>query len=371
MYANGQTLIHLFESKFPKYLAMPEDKIGLQAGTLQKEIKRVMIALEATEAVVDEAAAKEIDLLIVHHALIFRPLKHLRTDTPSGRVIEKLLKHDIAVYAAHTNLDIAEGGVNDLMAEALGLTECKPLEITYEEPLYKLVVFIPEDHHDQVLQALSAAGAGWIGNYSHCTFNLNGTGTFMPREGTNPFIGSQGKLEKVKEVRLETIVPESLRNKAVQKMIQAHPYEEPAYDLYPLALPGKKHGLGRIGRLPEELTLDELARKVKQAFAVDAVRVTGDGNRRIRKAAVLGGAGAKYVGAAQFAGADVLITGDIDYHTAQDALAAGMCLIDPGHHAEQMMKRGVANTLKQLLSDAKYSTEVIVSETNTDPFRFV
>lgn len=371
MYAKGQTVIQLFERKVPKYLAIPDDKIGLQVGSLQKEIKRVMVTLEVTEAVVDEAIAKQVDLIISHHALIYRPLSHLRTDTPSGRICEKLMKHDIAVYTAHTNLDIAEGGINDIMAKALGLTSCKPLDVTYQEPLYKLVTFVPKDYHEQVLQAVSSAGAGCIGQYSHCTFNLEGTGTFLPLEGTNPFIGKQGKLERVDEVRLETVVPQSLCKKVIQKLTHIHPYEEPAYDLYPLSIQGKNYGLGRVGRLAHEMRLEELAKEVKRAFQVNTVKITGDCNKMIRKVAVLGGAGARYVSKAQFAGADVLITGDIDYHTAQDALAAGMCLIDPGHHAEQMMKKEIATMLEQLLKEDKYCTAVIASDTDTDPFQYL
>ncbi|MBP1992836.1 Nif3-like dinuclear metal center hexameric protein [Paenibacillus eucommiae] len=369
MFAKGQTVIQLFEKLAPKHYAMSDDKIGLQLGTLQKEIRKVLIALDVTDAVVEEAINEGIDLIIAHHAIIYRPLPHLQTDTPAGRLYEKLIKHDIAVYIAHTNLDVAEGGVNDMLVQALGLTELSSLEDVHTDKLKKLVVFVPQTHHQQVLDALFTAGAGWVGQYSSCSFSTPGTGTFLPQEGTTPFIGEAGKLERAQEVRVETIVPESLQRKAVQVMIKAHPYEEVAYDLYPLELAGKVHGLGRVGKLPGGATLRELAELTKQAFDVPAVRVVGDLSRPICKVAVLGGAGSRYVRHALFAGADVLVTGDIDYHTAHDAAAAGIALIDVGHNVEKIMKRGVADYLAAQL--VKTQTQVIASQVETEPFQFL
>jgi dinuclear metal center YbgI/SA1388 family protein len=371
MLAKGQTVIQLMERLAPKHYAVPDDKIGLQLGTVQKEIRKVLVALDVTEEVVDEAVHEQVDLIIAHHAIIYRPLAHIQTDTPMGRLYEKLIKHDIAVYIAHTNLDVADGGINDMMAEALGLTGLTHLEDVHTEKLKKLVVFVPEDHHEKVLHALFSAGAGWIGQYSHCSFNIEGTGTFLPQEGSDPFIGKPGKLEKVKEIRIETVVPASIERKAIQAMLKAHPYEEVAYDLYPLDLNGRTFGLGRVGKLSEALTLRELTNKVKQVFEVPTVRVVGDVERQVKKVAVLGGSGSRYVRHALFAGADVLITGDIDYHTAHDALAAGLAIIDPGHNVEKIMKRKVADYLRKTLSEHKYATEVIASRIDTEPFQFL
>lgn len=369
MFAKGQTIAQMIEQLAPKHLAEEWDKIGLQIGTLHKEIKKVLVALEITDEVASEAVELGADLIIVHHPLIFRPLTHVVTDFAQGRKIETLIKHDIAVYAAHTNLDIADGGMNDWMAEALGLAEVKPLKPAYEEKLYKLVVFVPTDHHERVLQALFEAGAGWIGNYSNCSFNLEGTGTFRPEEGTDPFIGKQGTIEYVKEIRIETIVPEHVRKAVISAMLKAHPYEEVAYDLYPLALQGRTFGLGRVGKLPEPETLSQFVDRVKEAFGVSFARVTGSLDKEVRKVAVLGGSGAKYVRDAVRSGADVFVTGDIDYHTAQDALADGICLVDPGHHAEVLMKERVAEYLQGKLTEAGYDTQVVVSQVATDPFQ--
>ncbi|MFC0216309.1 Nif3-like dinuclear metal center hexameric protein [Paenibacillus chartarius] len=372
MLVKGQTVIQLFEAWCPKHIvAMPDDKIGLQLGTLQKEITGILTALDVTEEVVEEAIRIGANLIIAHHAIIFRPLAHIQTDTPAGRLYEKLIKHDIAVYIAHTNLDVADGGVNDMLADALGIQVKGHLEDVHTEKLKKLVVFVPESHHQRVLDALFQAGAGWIGNYSHCSFNIPGTGTFLPQEGAKPFIGQAGKLERAQEVRVETIVPESIERRVVQAMLKAHPYEEVAYDLYPMDLKGRTVGIGRFGTLPEPVTLEKFIGQVKRALDVPFVRVIGDPGQTVRKAAVLGGSGARYVRRAQFAGADVLVTGDIDYHTAHDALAAGMAIIDAGHNIEKIMKRGVADVLRAKLEVAGYSTPVTPSAVSTEVFQFM
>ncbi|WP_422660341.1 Nif3-like dinuclear metal center hexameric protein [Paenibacillus sp. EC2-1] len=371
MFAKGQTVIQYMEQLAPKYVAMPDDRIGLQLGTLQKEIKTVLVALDVNEEVVEEAIQLNADLIIAHHAIIYRPLKQLQTDSPMGKVYEKLIKNDIAVYISHTNLDVTEGGMNDWMAEAMGMENTQPIHDVHTEQLSKLVVFVPKSHHQEVLDAVLNAGAGAIGNYSHCSFNIEGFGTFVPGEGTDPFIGKQGTMERVNEIRIETIVPDNLRNKVVQAMLKAHPYEEVAYDLYPLDLKGRSFGLGRIGRLSEPVTLAALVDIVKDKLDVPHVRVVGDLNRIIKKAAVIGGSGGSFMNQVIFKGADVLVTGDIDYHTAQDALAAGLTIIDPGHNAEKIMKMKVAEWMDNKFKDNRYETRVVASKINTEPFRFI
>lgn len=371
MAANGNTIIQWLESWAPKRLAMEWDNIGLQVGTLNKQVQRVMVTLDVLENVVDEAIEKKVDLIIAHHAVIFKSYAHLRTDLPAGRLLEKLIKHDIAVYVAHTNLDVATGGVNDLLAEKIGLEQTNVLEFTHTQKLKKIVVFVPEAHHEGVLQAMSQAGAGWIGNYSHCSFNVRGFGTFMPREGSNPYIGKQGKLEKVEEVRLETIAADSDLNKVIQAMLKAHPYEEVAYDVFPLELEGKSQGIGRIGKLPEPISLGDLAKQLKAAFQLSGLRVVGDVNRLVQKVAVVGGDGSGFVQTAIFRGADVYVTGDMKYHIAHEAMAKGLAIIDPGHHVEHVMKEAVAQFLMKHAEDKKSSIEVLVAKAHTDPFTFI
>ncbi|MBW4080119.1 Nif3-like dinuclear metal center hexameric protein [Paenibacillus sp. S150] len=371
MFAKGQTVIGYMEQLAPKHLAEEWDNVGLQLGSLQKEITGVLVALDVNETVVDEAISRGCNLIIAHHAIIFRPIKAIQTDTKAGRLYEKLIKNDIAVYISHTNLDVAEGGMNDWMAEALGIQEGAPIKEIHTEQLSKLVVFVPKDHHQKVLDAILNAGAGWIGNYSHCSFNIEGYGTFIPGEGSEPYLGEQGRLERAEEIRIETIVPLPIRNTVVQAMLKAHPYEEVAYDLYSMDLKGRSFGLGRVGKLKEPTTLGQFIETVKSGLQVEHVRVVGDLNRPIRKAAVMGGSGAKYYNSAIFKGADVLVTGDIDYHTAQDAALAGITLIDPGHNAEKIMKAKVAEWIAGKLVEHKYDTAVHASEANTEPFKFL
>lgn len=369
MFAQGEHIIRLFEGWVPPHLAVKDDRIGLQVGTLRKEVKKVMLALDITPEVAEEAVRQHVDLIIAHHAVIFRPLKTLRTDTPAGRLYEKLVKHDIAVYIAHTNWDIAPGGVNDVLADKLGLQETRVLAPVHIQALKKLVVFVPQPQHETVLQALGAAGAGWIGNYSHCTFNQAGTGTFKPQQGAQPFIGTPGSLEKVQEVRVETVLTEDNEQQVIDAMLEAHPYEEVAYDIYPLELKGQTFGLGRIGRLEKSVSLETFATHVKQSYGLPALRVVGNPQRTIRRVALMGGMGAKFMAEAVRERADVYITGDIDFHTAHDAFAAGIALIDPGHHVEHLVLQPMQARLADAL--AKTDSVVVLSKENTNPFRYV
>ena len=193
----------------------------------------------------------------------------------------------------------------------------------------------------------------------------------MPREGTNPFIGQQGTLERVAEVRLETIVPETIQSRVIRAMIEAHPYEEVAYDVYPLEQAGKTRGLGRKGRLAAPMPLEAFARFVKEKLSLSGLRYVGPPDRLIEKVGVIGGDGNSFIPQAAGRGIDVLVTGDVYYHTAHDALAMGLCLVDPGHHVEHVMKNRLAEYLKNELSGQYPDTEILVSETNTDPFVFL
>lgn len=368
--ANGHEIIQLFEQFSPKAYAMEGDKIGLQIGRLNKPVEKVLIALDVLEEVVDEAIAENVQLIIAHHPLIYRPLQKIATEQPSGRVIEKLIKHDIAVYAAHTNLDVAKGGVNDLLAEALGLAHTEVLVPTYQEKLKKLVVFVPEENAHEVKEVLGKAGAGAIGNYSHCAFSANGVGQFLPGENTNPHIGTQGRLEEVKEIRIETIFPEVLEKRIISAMIKAHPYEEVAYDIYPLENRGEALGLGRIGYV-EEMTLGAFAEHVKKTLGVKGVRVVGNLDTPVKKVAVLGGDGNKYFMSAKFKGADVYVTGDMYYHVAHDAMMEGLNIVDPGHNVEKVMKDGVRNVLSRMCEERGLDVSFISSKPHTDPFQFI
>ncbi|MCI2254515.1 Nif3-like dinuclear metal center hexameric protein [Domibacillus sp. PGB-M46] len=369
---NGHEIIGLFERFSPKSYAMEGDKIGLQIGRLNKPCKKVMIALDVLESVVDEAIEENTDLIIAHHPLIYRPLGAIQTDQTAGRVIEKLIKHDIAVYAAHTNLDVAKGGVNDLLASALHLTNTEVLVPTIAEELRKLAVFVPLDQAEAVREALGKAGAGALGNYQNCSFSQQGEGRFQPGEEAEPFIGQAGgRLETVQEEKIEVIYPVHIEKKVLSAMLKAHPYEEAAYDIYPLQNKGEQLGLGRIGLLPQEMTLEQFAMHVKESLQSGGVRVVGDKTRLVRKVAVLGGDGNKYWQTALRKGADVYVTGDFYYHTAHDADAEGLAVVDPGHNVEKVMKKGVAAVLHEQASRQKWTVEFVASAVETDPFQFM
>lgn len=362
-----QAIFRELEAWAPKTFAYDWDNVGLQVGSISDKTEAVLVTLDVNDAVVDEAIRLGANVIVSHHPMLFKPLKTIDFNTPKGKLVRKLIKHDITVYASHTNLDIAEGGVNDLLAEKIGIENVQPMVVTHEEPLYKLAVFTPVDHVNEVVDALSEAGAGHIGNYSHCTFQAPGTGTFKPLEGANPYIGTQHKIERVEELKIETIVPETLLKNVVEAMLKAHPYEEVAYDIYPLKNEGKKYGLGRIGTLKEVVNFHQLIEMTKKVLDVRHVRYVGDLDKQVKRVAVLGGSGEKYIHKAKQLGADAYITGDVTFHQAQDAKDNGLALIDAGHYIEQVMKEAT----KRFIEERFPSLNVYVSNVNTDPFQFL
>ncbi len=372
MFAKVQTIMKIIESLAPKKYALEMDNIGLQVGNPNNEINKILVALNVSNEVVEEAIAKGCGMIVSHHPLIFNKISSVRNDLYIGEVLYKLIKNDINVYCAHTNLDIAPGGVNDVLAKELNLELVRPLQITNYDSYKKIVVFVPNQYVNNVISALAKAGAGWIGNYSHCTFRAEGKGTFMPLEGTNPFIGETDKIEEVKEVRIETIVVESKLKNAVRAMLDVHPYEEVAYDIYNLEIEGKPFGLGRIGTLSHSVSLKELAHTVKAIMEVSSVRVAGNLNRSVKRVAVCGGSGASEIHQATFKGADVLITGDVKYHQAQEAINIGLSILDIGHwESEKLILPVLVDAIEKGLDGITSMTKVIKSEVNDSIFEFI
>lgn len=370
MPAKCGAIIAMIEELSPLDLAEDWDNCGLQAGDPERVVSRVLVALDMDQSVLDEALSKGAELIVTHHPLLLKGIRQIREDRPPGRLLAGIIRAGISVYSAHTNLDSAGAGVNAVLAEKLGLTGAVALRPGAEKYL-KLVVFVPADHADTVRSAVARAGAGWIGNYSDCTFMLRGTGTFRPLEGTNPFIGSRGRLEKVDEVRLETIVPARLAGSVVKAVLAVHPYEEVAYDLYPLENRPAGTGIGRVGILEQPVPFDRFTMQVKEALRLDAVLRGGAADRLIRKVAVCGGSGGDYWPLAVAAGADVLVTGDIGYHKARDMLAAGICFIDAGHYGtERVVLPALADYLGSRCREQGMDVEVLVSEVDGDPFVF-
>ncbi len=367
---NGHEIIALFEKWSPKRYAMEGDPVGLHIGQLNRSVAKVLVTLDVNEAVIDEAIEKGANLIIAHHPPIFRPLKNIMTDSPQGQMIEKCIKHDISVYAAHTNLDVTPGGVNDMLANRLELTDTAVMVSTYSEALYKLVVFCPTTHANEMRHAFKESGAGAIGDYNGCSFTSTGTGRFTPADGANPYIGQIDQQEEVEEEKIEVIVPDLLRDQVLKAMFAAHPYEEVAYDMIMLDQRTNEFGLGRVGKLKDPMTLDQFTDHVKKVFDVPAVRVVGDPTKPIRKVAVLGGDGNKYIHAAKRSGADVYVTGDLYYHVAHDAEAIGLAVVDPGHNIEKIMIGGVAQYMEDACAKARFAVSFIESEVITEPFQF-
>lgn len=351
----------------PVSLAYEWDPVGLQVGDAAEATKKIMMTLDVTEAVVDEAIQYGVNLIISHHPLLFKAVQQIDAQTPKGKIIQKLLKHDITVYAAHTNLDIAEDGINDMLTDALAVKRTRPLLPTQSETLIKVVVFVPANYAVAMKEALGNNGAGHIGNYSHCSFETDGTGSFKPLKGAHPFIGTPHQVEEVEERRIETIVEEKNLSAIIQALKEAHPYEEVAYDLYPVQQSGKTYGLGRVGEIDSPVPLLEFCKHVKSALDIDHLRFVGDENMPIQKVAVLGGSGEKYISQALEQHADVYITGDTTFHPVQDALDAGLAVIDAGHYIEKVMKEHT----KKYLTNEFPDLDVVVSAVNTNPYQFI
>ncbi|MGI6129086.1 MAG: Nif3-like dinuclear metal center hexameric protein [bacterium] len=342
----------LIEELAPKRLAEDWDNVGWQVGDSRSDVTTVLVSLDPSPGALAEAKRLQAELLITHHPLLFRPLKRLRLDVPAERLIAQFLEAGVNVYTAHTNLDNAPQGTSQVLANKLGLTDTEVLVPGQRQKLYKIVTFVPPSHVGNVRQALAAAGAGWIGNYSHCTFQVAGKGTFLPFPGTNPHIGQPGVTQCVDELRLETIVAEEHLGLSINRMLAAHPYEEVAYDVYPLVREGQVYGLGRVGTLPKKITLVDLCQRIKEALELPIVTVTGDKNKPIHKVAVCGGSGSSLVGRAHFVGADVLVTGDVKYHDAMEADLLGLSLVDAGHAGtENPVVLALKNYLTAKLTD--------------------
>ena len=356
----------------PPKLAAEWDNCGWQVGDPGVAVEKVMLALDVTQGVISEAEAKGAQMIISHHPMFLKGVKSIRRDSQAGGLVYRLINAGIGVYAAHTSLDSAQGGVNDILARVLGLTNIEVLQPVEFNRLLKLVVFAPTAYANKVREALGDAGAGWLGKYSHCSFVSAGTGAFLPQEGAQPFIGVAGRLEQVEEVRIETVIRKSDLAPVLKAMFEAHPYEEVAYDLYPLENTVDAQGLGRIGLLPGAMSLNDLALMVKSALNTETVRIGGSGIEIIEKVAVCGGSGADLWPLARQQGARVLVTGDIRYHVARDMLEAGMNFIDAGHFAtEKIVLTALRKKLKQALQQAGLEVEITVAVSETEPWQQV
>ena len=320
------------DDHFPFAHRADGDNVGILLGDPAANVRSVLIALDATPAVLAALRRRPADLLVTHHPVVYKPLASVRPDLPSSSAAYALLRMGVAVISAHTNADVAPRGVSHAMARRLGLRGIRPLiPGGPSSGECKVVVFVPASHADAVLSAAAEAGGARIGEYARCSFRSEGTGTFLPRSGSDPYLGKPGREERVPEVRLETVVAGSLLPPVLDAVRAAHPYEEPAIDVVPLRGAALGGGVGAMGDLPAPESLDEALERVRRNLRPGWIRMAGPRRRTVRRVAVVGGSGAEFAGAAREAGADLYVTGDMKYHQALEAAASGMPVADIGH----------------------------------------
>lgn len=356
----------VLDALYPPSWAESWDAVGLVTGDPADAVDRVLFAVDPTERVAEQAVRDGVQLLVCHHPLFLRGVHGVPATAPGGRVVRRLLSAGVALVTAHTNADVALPGVSDALAAAVGLDGLDVLAPA-EEQLDKLVAYVPVADTPGVLDALAAAGAGRIGDYERCAWWVEGTGTFLPGAGAVPAVGAVGRVERVAEDRLEMVVPRDRRAAVVRALRAAHPYEEPAFDVLPMALPAR-HGLGRVGELPAAMSLAELTGRVGAALPATAagVRAAGGADRPVRRVAVCGGAGDSLVGDALRAGADVLVTADWRHHRALDAVAAGLAVVDVAHWASEWP--WLADAAQRLSAGLGGAVTTSVSRLVTDPW---
>ncbi len=348
----------------PPPLAADWDNVGLLLGDPETEVRRALTCLTVTPEVAAEAAEEGAQLIVTHHPILFRAVKRLTTATPEGRMLLPLIRAGVAVYSPHTAFDNTSGGINDILARRLGLAEVRPLRRGEAARQCKVVVFVPDTDLGRVSDALFAAGAGRIGQYSECSFRLAGTGTFFGSDAANPTVGQKGRREEVSEWRLEAVCPESAVEQVVAAMRRAHSYEEPAYDVYPLRPGPSPAGEGRLGKLPRPLPLADLAQAVQTALAAKLVQTVGDPARPVERVAIACGAGGEFLNDAARARADAFLTGEMRFHDYLSAQAQGVALVLPGHYAtERCGVEELAEVLRRQWADL----EVWASRRERDP----
>jgi dinuclear metal center YbgI/SA1388 family protein len=357
-------IISILEEIAPTRYAETWDNVGLLVGDPQQNVSSAMLTIDHTPAVAAEAVQKKCDFIIAYHPPILSGLKRITSDN----LVFDAIRRGIAIYSPHTALDVAEGGTNDLLCDVLGMTQRQPLRLAEGKATQlKLVTFVPEKDLEKVSQALFDAGAGRIGNYSSCSFRSNGTGTFFGEEGTKPVIGKGGELERVAEVRLETIVPIAVVDKVIRALRETHLYEEPAFDLNQLAAPPEGIGQGRIGTLPAT-SRSEIFQRIKQELGISHLLVSGPTDGQITRAAVCAGSGGDFLGDAIAQKAELFLTGELRHHDALRAARAGMTVVCTLHSNSE---RAVLKRLAAELGRRLPQLAVAVSLQDRDPFAVV
>ncbi|MDD2961615.1 MAG: Nif3-like dinuclear metal center hexameric protein [Muribaculaceae bacterium] len=331
-------IINAIEIVAPRYLQEDYDNAGLQIGDISIEANAALLCIDVTEDIIDEAISKNCNLVISHHPLLFKGIKSITLSDATGRIINKAIKNDIAIYSAHTNLDNAWGGVSHDIAHRIGLSDIEVLE-PQSGDLLKLVVFVPLSHCEKVRNALFEAGAGRYGNYDCCSYSIDGKGSFRPLDGANPFIGCSGELHEEAEQRMEFILHTGIKNKILKTLITSHPYEEPAYDFIKLENAYKYTGSGVIGNI-EPTAPKVLFARIKAIFNVPAIRYSKNNINKISRVAICGGSGASFLQSAIVQNADVFISGDFKYHDFT-TFGNDIIIADIGHYESEQFTKDI------------------------------
>lgn len=360
-------LIATLEQIAPTKRAEPWDNVGLLVGDPGQEIHKALLAIDYTPAVAEERRRFGCDVVITYHPPIFDALKRVTSDGPASLVFDAI-REGIAIYSPHTAWDVADGGANDMLADVLGLSERAPLRLAETRPAeLKLVTFVPPESADRVADALFEAGAGRIGDYSHCSFRQPGTGTFFGQAGARPSMGRSGRLERIEEIRIETLLPIARVAAALIALRQAHPYEEPAFDLVQLAAPPEQTGQGRIGVMPPAERTEVFAR-IKSGLGLDRILVAGPPTGRITRAACCAGSCGDLLDDAMRQGAELLLTGELRHHSALKAANAGMTVVCTLHTNSE---RASLDRLAKRLTHLMPQLPITLSHADRDPFNFM
>lgn len=365
-------IIKRIEEFAPTYLAEDWDPIGLAIGSYDQEVNKMMVALDLDTTTLKEAKEKNVDFIFTHHPPIFGSLNTLNEHDARRKEYIELIKSDISVYAAHTNIDAAENGMNDWLAEALSLQgPLEVIDLMYESSYKLLVLYTPLEHADKMRKALHEAGAGRVGDYDKVSYNSVGTGRFTPNKEANPTIGEIDQSEQVSEERTEVLVPNHLIGQVIQTIYEVHPYEEPVFHLIEIGKKNEEFGIGRVGSLAKSTKLKDLIDIVKTVYNVPFVRYANmDLEMKVKKIAILGGSGEKYYKQALAKKADLYITGDISYHGAQDMMRDGLPFIDPGHFIENIFVEKMSDKINEWKLEENWSIEVIPATKQEDVFKF-
>lgn len=340
-------VLSFFEKKYPLSLQESFDNSGIQCGNVNYEITGAMVCFDVSLDVVEEAIEKNANLILSHHPLIFGSgLKKIQPTDRVGKILCKAIENKIVIYSMHTNLDSAVQGVNTVFADKLGLSQQTVLA-PQPAKMKKIVFFVPKDKAYPLKEALFQIGCGKLGSYSHCSYSMQGAGSFLPLDGANPFIGKVNQITSVDEERVEMVFPDSLQKKIVEIIYQFHPYEEPAFDIINLENYSKNVGLGKIGILPKSMELNEFLLYLKTCLDIPQIKYSGHLDKEIRKVALCGGSGASFIKLAQSAGADAYISGDFKYHDFFEH-ENKIYLVDIGHYeGEHFIRENIYNDLKE------------------------